>query len=186
MRAILVLALLAVALAGDNLTITTNCTRCTNSTMDCFYIDGGPFQAYEIPVNETNYSSCLSPKGISFPEIATFSCGSDRNCTNSSCFLHLSTYSNSGWCTTYSIASSSVATLNIFYSFMKGDPTLDSTYGWCDNLCGPGLPIWVIIVIAVAAVLVIIAIAVGIWWWRKKHGGKLPDFDADTGQNLLK
>lgn len=88
MKAILVIALLAVAMAGDNLTITTNCTYCDgNGTKQCFYLDGGPFNKFEIPVANTSYSSCNGPSFFHFPDNATFSCGSDHNCTNNTCFL---------------------------------------------------------------------------------------------------
>lgn len=46
-KTILLLALVAAALAGDNLTIITNCTKCAeNGTKDCFYLNGGPFNQF--------------------------------------------------------------------------------------------------------------------------------------------
>ena len=138
--------------------------------------DGGPFDKYELPLGETNYSTCSGPSGITFPASFLFFCDKD-NCKSDNNSVCGAKYSRNSFdhCTTF--YPNPIKSLNRFYQYMISDPLFEKTYDWCNDVCSSSFPTWVIIVIVVVGVLALVGVGVGIWWWRKKKGGKLPAMD---------
>lgn len=132
-RGIAAILLLGIALA-DNYTLQLTCVTCSNSTELCYSFDGGPFQNYQLPVSELNRTSCTVPGYVSFNSIISFDCDSKAhsfNCGDGYCYMKYNS-SSPYHCTNDSYGTDVTKTLNMFYSLMKNDPTLTTTYDWCN------------------------------------------------------